>query len=190
MKIPANQFKSASLVLGNSAQCSTCCTLQQSSQKSVGNENGHEPSLPPEALKLFFSSYHLLESSISQAHRTKGVRLAAIADISLDRAISSLQRTDFPSSKYDTNHSLADGFKQDKPVVTSDSAAMIATPEIDVILEITGNPAVGVRHALLYCEHKKHIVMINVEADVLAVPLLARKAKEAGIIYSMAYGVW
>lgn len=38
------------------------------------------------------------------------------------------------------------------------------------------------------CEHKKHIVMINVEADVLAGPLLARKAKEAGIIYSMAYG--
>lgn len=38
------------------------------------------------------------------------------------------------------------------------------------------------------CEHKKHIVMINVEADVLAGPLLTRKAKEAGIIYSMAYG--
>ncbi len=30
--------------------------------------------------------------------------------------------------------------------------------------------------------------MINVEADVLAGPLLARKAREAGIIYSMAYG--
>jgi predicted homoserine dehydrogenase-like protein len=59
---------------------------------------------------------------------------------------------------------------------------MIATPGIDVILEVTGNPAVGVRHALLSCEHKKHIVMINVEADVLAGPLLARKAKEAGII--------
>jgi predicted homoserine dehydrogenase-like protein len=38
------------------------------------------------------------------------------------------------------------------------------------------------------CEHKKHIVMINVEADVLAGPLLARRAEEAGIIYSMAYG--
>ena len=30
--------------------------------------------------------------------------------------------------------------------------------------------------------------MVNVEADVLAGPLLARKASEAGIIYSMAYG--
>ena len=40
----------------------------------------------------------------------------------------------------------------------------------------------GVRHALLCCEHKKHIVMVNVEADVLAGPLLVRRAKEAGII--------
>ncbi|KAL5371120.1 hypothetical protein DPSP01_014478 [Paraphaeosphaeria sporulosa] len=125
---------------------------------------------------------------ISQAHRTKGVRLAAIADLSPDRAVSSLQKTGFPSSKFNTCISLSDGLKYDKTVITSDSEAMIATPGIDVILEVTGNPAVGVRHALLCCEHKKHIVMINVEADVLAGPLLARKAKEAGIIYSMAYG--
>ena len=54
--------------------------------------------------------------------------------------------------------------------------------------QATGSPAAGIRHALLCCEHKKHIVMINVEADVLAGPLLARKAVEAGIIYSMVYG--
>jgi hypothetical protein len=34
----------------------------------------------------------------------------------------------------------------------------------------------------------RHIVMVNVEADVLAGPLLAKKAKEAGLIYSLAYG--
>ncbi|OQU96406.1 SAF domain-containing protein [Cladophialophora immunda] len=83
---------------------------------------------------------------------------------------------------------LTEGIKSGKTIVTTDSTALIAHPEIDVILEITGNPAAGVRHALLCCEYKKHIVMINVEADVLAGPLLVRKAKEAGIIYSMAYG--
>ncbi|KAK5674045.1 hypothetical protein LTS10_013193 [Elasticomyces elasticus] len=75
-----------------------------------------------------------------------------------------------------------------KTAITTDSAALIANPDIDVILEVTGSPAAGIRHALLCCEHKKHIVMINVEADVLMGPLLARRAKEAGIIYSMAYG--
>ncbi|MCJ1447830.1 MAG: hypothetical protein MMC23_008342 [Stictis urceolatum] len=127
---------------------------------------------------------------ISQAHRTTGLRLAGIADLSRERAIASLKRVSFPEEKCDLTAtiSLSEGIKTDKTAITTDSAKLIATPEIDVILEATGNPAAGIRHALLCCEHKTHIVMINVEADVLAGPLLARKAKEAGIIYSMAYG--
>jgi predicted homoserine dehydrogenase-like protein len=118
------------------------------------------------------------------------MRLAGIADLSAERAIESLKRVNFPEHKYDTTASLSleEGIKAGKTAITTDSAELIATPGIDVILEATGNPAAGVRHALLCCEHKKHIVMINVEADVLAGPLLVRKAKEAGIIYSMAYG--
>ncbi len=118
------------------------------------------------------------------------MRLAGIADLAPERAFASLKRTRFAEDKYDASGSLTieEGIKADKAVVTSDSSQLISTPGIDVILEVTGNPAAGVRHVLLCCEHKKHIVMINVEADVLAGPLLTRKAKEAGIIYSMAYG--
>jgi predicted homoserine dehydrogenase-like protein len=127
---------------------------------------------------------------ISQCHRTLGMRLAGIADLSADRAKAALKRTGYPEHLYDTTGSLSieDGIRQNKTAITTDSAALISTPGIDVILEITGSPAAGIRHALLCCEHKKHIVMINVEADVLAGPLLARKARETGIIYSMAYG--
>ncbi|KAK5734941.1 hypothetical protein LTR17_008574 [Elasticomyces elasticus] len=125
---------------------------------------------------------------ISQAHGTPGMRLAGIADLSADRAKAALQRTGYPEEAYDVSISLEEGIKANKTAITTDSAALIANPDIDVILEVTGSPAAGIRHALLCCEHKKHIVMINVEADVLAGPLLARRAKEAGIIYSMAYG--
>lgn len=127
---------------------------------------------------------------ISQVHGTPGMRLAGIADLSADRAMASLKRTGFPEDKFDAagTLSIADGIKAGKTAITQDSTELISTPGIDVILEITGSPAAGIKHALLCCEHKKHIVMINVEADVLAGPLLARKAKEAGIIYSMAYG--
>jgi predicted homoserine dehydrogenase-like protein len=59
---------------------------------------------------------------------------------------------------------------------------------VDVIVEATGNPVAGVAHALEAFEAKKHIVMVNVEADTLAGPHLARKARAAGVIYSMAYG--
>ncbi|KAG8163036.1 hypothetical protein KVR01_007514 [Diaporthe batatas] len=127
---------------------------------------------------------------IAQSHRTTGMRLAGIADLSSDRAFAALKRTNYPVDKYDTtvNASISEGIRSGQTIITTDSSALIATPEIDVILEVTGNPAAGIKHALLCCEHKKHIVMVNVEADVLAGPLLARKAKEAGIIYSMTYG--
>lgn len=127
---------------------------------------------------------------ISQSHRTPGIRLAGIADLSADRAQAALKRTGYPQRAYDVTGSLSveDGIKTNKTVILTDSSLLISAPSIDVILEVTGNPAAGIGHALLCCEHKKHIVMINVEADVLAGPLLCRNAKEAGIVYSMAYG--
>lgn len=127
---------------------------------------------------------------ISQCHTTAGMRLAAVAEFSINRALDAFQRTSYPMHSVDTTGSMtiAQGIADCKTVVTTDSAALIAQPDIDVVVEATGSPAAGVRHALLCCEHGKHIVMVNVEADVLAGPLLARKAREAGIVYSWAYG--
>jgi predicted homoserine dehydrogenase-like protein len=59
---------------------------------------------------------------------------------------------------------------------------------IEVIIEATGNPAAGIRHARAAIAAGKHIVMVNVEADVLAGPLLAQEARKAGVVYSLAYG--
>jgi predicted homoserine dehydrogenase-like protein len=72
--------------------------------------------------------------------------------------------------------------------ILDDADALIAADGIDVIVEATGNPAAGIRHVLMCCKHRRHIVMVNVEADALAGPLLARRAAEAGILYSFAYG--
>ncbi|MGJ4930425.1 NAD(P)H-dependent oxidoreductase [Bradyrhizobium sp. HKCCYLS2038] len=59
---------------------------------------------------------------------------------------------------------------------------------IDVVVEATGSPAAGIRHARAAIKAGKHIVMVNVEADVLAGPLLAEEARKAGVVYSLAYG--
>ena len=58
----------------------------------------------------------------------------------------------------------------------------------DAVIEATGNPAAGIAHALAAIEARKPVIMVNVEADVLAGPLLAKKARENGVVYSMAYG--
>ena len=56
------------------------------------------------------------------------------------------------------------------------------------MVEATGHPGAGIAHALAAIAAGKSIVMVNVEADVLAGPLLARKARDKGVVYSMAYG--
>src|SRR5262249_54842499 len=72
--------------------------------------------------------------------------------------------------------------------VTADAAALIACPAIEVVVEATGVPAAGIAHALAAIAHGKHIVMVNVEADALAGPLLAAKARAARVVYSLACG--
>ena len=59
---------------------------------------------------------------------------------------------------------------------------------VEVVIEATGAPAAGIAHALAAIEAGKSVVMVNVEADVLAGPLLAARAREKGVVYSMAYG--
>ncbi|NBX07428.1 MAG: flagellar biosynthesis protein FlgA, partial [Proteobacteria bacterium] len=75
-----------------------------------------------------------------------------------------------------------------KTWLTQDAAALCEIPEIDCVIEATGHPIFGVRHALKAIEHRKHVVMVNVEADVLCGPYIAQKAAENKVIYTMAYG--
>ena len=56
------------------------------------------------------------------------------------------------------------------------------------MVEATGHPIAGIRHAQHAIANGLHIVMVNVEADVLAGAALAEKARQAGSVYSMAYG--
>ena len=124
---------------------------------------------------------------LSQVRRTPGLHLTAVCDLAPERARASLKRVAWPAEQYAAT-SLAAAQKSGATFVTDDTAAVIASDAIEIAIDATGNPAAGIRHALACCEHGKHIVMVNVEADALAGPLLARRAARAGIVYSLAYG--
>jgi predicted homoserine dehydrogenase-like protein len=124
---------------------------------------------------------------LSQVPRTPGIHLVAVIDLSPDRAKASLARVGWPEANYSAK-SLAEASKTGATFITDDAKAVISSDHIDMVIDSTGSPAAGVHHALLCCEYRKHIIMVNVEADVLAGPLLARRAAQAGIIYSMASG--
>jgi predicted homoserine dehydrogenase-like protein len=73
--------------------------------------------------------------------------------------------------------------------LVSDAADdLIAVPGLEVVLEITGNPVAGAQHAARAIDAGRHVIMVNVEADCLLGPVLAEKARAAGVVYSMAYG--
>jgi predicted homoserine dehydrogenase-like protein len=63
-----------------------------------------------------------------------------------------------------------------------------ASPDVDVVIDATGNPNVGAEVALAAIAARKHMVMMNVEADVTIGPYLSAKAREAGVVYTLGAG--
>ncbi|MFO6464266.1 NAD(P)H-dependent oxidoreductase [Jannaschia sp. KMU-145] len=113
---------------------------------------------------------------LSQVPTTPGLRVAAIADLRPHHARAACAEVGWAD---DLIEAVA---------FTDNAMAMIARDDVDVVVEATGNPVVGVAHARHAIREGRHIVMVNVEADVLAGPLLAEEARRAGVVYSMAYG--
>ena len=124
---------------------------------------------------------------LTQARLTEGLHVAGVADLNVARATDQLKTAGWPAARY-AAATLGDALKSGGTIVTDSAESLIKSPEIEVIVEATGIPGAGIAHCLKAIENGKHIVMVNVEADALAGPLLARRAKEAGVVYSLAWG--
>jgi predicted homoserine dehydrogenase-like protein len=124
---------------------------------------------------------------LSQARLTEGMHVVGVADINVARARDQLKTAGWPAAQYAAAN-VADARKSGGTVVMDNAEALLTSPEIEVIVEATGIPGAGIGHCLKAIQNGKHIVMVNVEADALAGPLLARRAKEAGVVYSLAWG--
>ncbi len=124
---------------------------------------------------------------LSQARRIPGLHVLGICDLSIPRAQASLRLAGWPSEQY-AALDAADALRTGATWLTDDADALIRADGLEVLVEATGVPSAGLRHALAAFEHDRHVVMVNVEADALTGPLLARRAARAGVVYSLAYG--
>src|SRR5919198_3956935 len=113
---------------------------------------------------------------LAQVPHTPGLEVPIIVDIDRDRAREACRTVGWDAER------IA------RTAFTDDGLRAIAGGAMDVVVEAPGTPAVGIRHARAAIAAGKHIVMVNVEADVLAGPLLADEARAKGVVYSMAYG--
>ncbi|MEE8301660.1 MAG: Gfo/Idh/MocA family oxidoreductase [Candidatus Tectomicrobia bacterium] len=113
---------------------------------------------------------------LTQIPTSNGIEVSVIADLDPQRARDTCTAVGWDAERITRTRFIEDG----QMLITSD--------DVDVVVEATGHPAAGVTHARAAIREGKHIVMVNVEADVLVGPLLAREAEAAGMVYSMASG--
>ena len=113
---------------------------------------------------------------LSQAPYTKGLNVFTICDLNIDKAKKACREV---------------GWSKDlinNVIFTQDFEKAINNDEVDVVVEATGNPSSGIKHARKCFKYGKHVIMVNVEADVLAGPSLSEEANSAEVVFSMAYG--
>ncbi len=113
---------------------------------------------------------------LAQVPTIRGLEVSAIADLDAGRARAACRDVGWEESRIAATAFLDDG------------SALAARDDVDVVIEATGDPRAGLAHARAAIAHGRHVVMVNVEADVLAGPALAAEAARAGVVYSMAYG--
>ena len=127
---------------------------------------------------------------LAQIARAPGMDLAVACDIDGGRALASLEQAGHDAARVVTTATVSDAndaIGQRRPVVTEDVNVAIGA-DVDVVVEATGSPDAGALHAFRSIEAGAHVVMVNVEADVLVGPALKRMADRAGVVYSLAYG--
>src|SRR5438105_2304377 len=124
---------------------------------------------------------------LAQIPNTPGVHLVGIADLSPANARTNLARVGWKDERTRAV-SLDEAIKSGTTHIGEDWQALVRHPAIDVIVECTGHPIAAVDHCLDAFAQGKHVVNVTVEADAFCGPLLARKAQEAGVIYSLAFG--
>jgi predicted homoserine dehydrogenase-like protein len=88
----------------------------------------------------------------------------------------------------DTPAAIARAVESGRTAVTTDVAALIASDHVDVVIDATGRPEMGAVIGLGAIEAGKHVVMMNVEADVTIGAYLQKRAREVGVVYTVGAG--
>jgi predicted homoserine dehydrogenase-like protein len=113
---------------------------------------------------------------LNQVPTMTGLEVSVIADLDPARARAACQKVGW------------DARRVARTLFVDSGAELCAHPEVEIVVEATGSPAAGIAHARMAIAAGRHIVMVNVEADVLAGPLLAEEARRKRVVYSLAYG--
>jgi predicted homoserine dehydrogenase-like protein len=120
-----------------------------------------------------------------------GVRIGAISEVRGEAAMDASLLAGHERSRLSPAKSAADidrAIEAGNLAITEDFHALCAAGRIDVIIDATGNPNIGTLIALEAMKNHKHIVMLNVEADITVGRFLKDEARKQGVVYTGAAG--
>lgn len=124
---------------------------------------------------------------LSQVRKLKGIHLVGIADLSVVNAKSNMEFVGWTTEQFSAP-SLDQAAHTKATHVGEDWQALVAHPAVDIVIECTGAPVAAIEHILGAFDNGKHVINVTVEADAFCGYALTAKSREAGVIYSMAYG--
>jgi len=124
---------------------------------------------------------------LAQALKLPGIQIVALCDLDISRAQSNLAYVGWPKERYSAA-SCEDALHHQTTYLTDDWHVVVESPFIDIVIECTGDPVAAVAHAVAAFAAQKHVISATVEADAFCGPGLAASARDAGVIYSMAFG--
>lgn len=117
-----------------------------------------------------------------------GIRLCAIANRTLDNARRAYSEAGQEPKVVDSAAALASAIGYRQPAITEDWRLLTESPDIDVILEVTGSIHYAAEAVCSAIDHGKHVVLMNAELDGTVGPLLKTRADAAGVIYTNVDG--
>ncbi|MEN5276781.1 1-deoxy-D-ribulose 5-phosphate reductoisomerase [Brucella sp. TWI432] len=128
---------------------------------------------------------------VTQVARMPGIEVGALSARRLPntfKAVRTAYGNEDNAKEASTESTMTSAIESGKIAVTGDNDLILSNPLIDVIIDATGIPEVGAETGIKAIEHGKHLVMMNVEADVTIGPYLKAQADKQGVIYSLGAG--
>ncbi|MGQ0663218.1 MAG: NAD(P)H-dependent oxidoreductase [Pseudomonadota bacterium] len=128
---------------------------------------------------------------VAQVSLMKGLQIAALAEVRIDQAWKAFRIAGLPEEAAvvcETTHAIETAVRSGKTAMCPSAELVCICDFVDVVIDATGNPNVGAQVAMQAIAAGKHIVMMNVEADVTIGAYLRGKAEQSGVVYTLGAG--
>ncbi|MFT4347630.1 NAD(P)H-dependent oxidoreductase [Bartonella ancashensis] len=128
---------------------------------------------------------------ISSVAHMDGIIIAAVVSRKPSRVLEAAALAygeEGHAREVENTHALTQTIEKGLIAATGDLDLVLGHEQIDIIIDATGHPESGAEIGFKTLKNNKHLVMMNVEADVTIGTYLKHEADKKGLIYTLGAG--